>query len=288
MLTKFLIYVSMRASIVFFVDCIGGRFIMKKKRFLGIVAILLALVVCIPISGIFSGQKSYATDSQDEIEIKEVVEKFISNSFNFGISDYDTSLIDKESKVFLKYFELRNRYREDTLAMEDYNRENYIHESIGFEYSKLKIKNDIAEIKVREKFKSLDFSIKNDPTYSDGIDDFDVVLRKVDGSWKIHACKSYDNLSNQYDIRVDIDSLVDESLLNKENQFFRSSKPAKGASLDLEKLENEVEEYLNKPAIDLNEDVGYDKHSESSARSSSGYVNRSAMKSYNEAFKLRR
>lgn len=96
-------------------------------------------------------------------------------------------------------------------------------------------------------------SLRDGACYSTGEDDFDLVIRKVDSSWKIHACKSHDNITNQYDMRlVSVEQLVDYSVLNDGNRnVFRSQK-----GIDIKKLKKYVDDFLNKPTIDLNQDVG--------------------------------
>lgn len=183
----------------------------------------------IAVSGIIGGKSTKKTES--DTEIKSVVESFITNSYNLGISDYDTSLIDPESKTFLEYFELRNRYREESLASAGVNKENYEHISKKIEFNKIKIEKDVAYVNITEDYTSIDNSVLNDPSKGSGQDEFDIVLRKVDNKWKINACKSYDEVSNEYDRKVKIEELTS---LNGEK-----------AKLDLDKLKKEIEKNSN-------------------------------------------
>lgn len=244
-----------------------------KKTILKITSIVMLIALVITF-----GRISDATrfESNDTKEIKNVVETFISHSYNYGISDYDTSLIDKDSKIFLKYFELRNKYREDTLALANYNKDNYKHVSKRFEFDKLDINKDIAVVKVKEIYNSID-SVEPGPENIDsGKMDFDVILRKINDQWKIHACKGYDDMSNAYDWKVkDINELVDWSVLDPQ------SKMSNDNVIDLEKLQKDVIEYENKEPVDLDSDVGV-KENVYSYKSNN--VNRGRMKNYMDKY----
>lgn len=58
--------------------------------------------------------------NQEKRQVSSIAETFISNSYNSYFSDYDTRLIDKESKVFTYYFKKRNSIRERALRYAGY------------------------------------------------------------------------------------------------------------------------------------------------------------------------
>lgn len=188
----------------------------------------------------------------EDKEIENIVEAFISNSFNLGISDFDTSLIDPESSVFIEFFRLRNEYRKNTLATVGYNEKNLRHISKEFKFHTLKVNRETAYVDVDEYYENY---YNDDTEPGEGTINYKVLLRKVGDNWKVHACTSDDKITNQYDARVQLEDLVDFSLIDKDSKSVKSS-----ARLDIKKLKNEVNRHWKESTntnIDINSDVGY-------------------------------
>lgn len=249
------------------------------KKIVVVTSILLTLSIS---STMVSATSSYKnTTSYEKVsavengEIENVVEAFISNSFNLGISDFDTSLIDPESSVFIEFFRLRNEYRKNTLATVGYNESNLKHISREFKFNTLKVNGETAYVDVDE---SYEHYYDNDTEPGEGTINYKVLLRKVGDAWKIHACTSDDNISNQYDARVQLEDLVDFSLTDKYSKSTKSS-----ARLDINKLKNDVNRHWRESTntnIDINSDVGYPEPPKRRKRDTSGYVDRTEMKNY--------
>lgn len=226
-----------------------------KKIILGSFVIIFALSYTSLdyVYGLYNqpGNSSYLSEENEKMRIKEVVEKFISNSFNFDISDFDTSLIDPESKDFLKFFNLRNEHRKYMLSTVGAYEYNTKHICKKFDYSTIKITNDVAFVDVLEFGESY---YGDDPEPGTGTFGYQLLLRKIDGNWYVHACDSDDDVTNQYDAMVTLDDLVDFSLVDSKSKSNKKS----GARIDIDKLKKDVDDYLNeKPDVNMDNDVGY-------------------------------
>lgn len=171
------------------------------------------LIACFSLVMCISGSTIFASEGP---EIKNVVEHFISNSFNFSFSDYDTSLIDKDSKVFIEFFNKRNHLREKALNYADYTPDNLKYESKSFNYNSIKIENDIAYVNVDET--SYLFDKTNVENQEPGVNTitYDIVLSKHDNKWYIWSCSSNDYVVNEMDREIDIKKLASIPVKNIE------------------------------------------------------------------------
>lgn len=140
--------------------------------------------------------------NQEKRQVSSIAETFISNSYNSYFSDYDTRLIDKESKVFTYYFKKRNSIRERALRYAGYTPNTLKHTSKKFIFNLVTVNMNTAYVRVNEVY------YVHDRTSSDfdqpGIAsvDYEVVLHKRNNKWYIWSCTSHDPIINDLDREI--------------------------------------------------------------------------------------
>lgn len=185
----------------------------KKKRRRRILYILILVLVILIVPFYIRVKNNIQNNvyyDENKGEIESVVEKFISKSFNPGISDMDTSLIDSESRKYIEFFKERNSYRNSYLKDNGYSEDTYRYNS-GLRFNVMKVAKYMAYTRVTDSY-SIDYV--KEGKEATGTNSYDVVLKKVDGKWKIYACVSDDMKADKYDSSRDIFDFVDGSMLD--------------------------------------------------------------------------
>ena len=90
--------------------------------------------------------------NQEKKQVSSIAKTFISNSYNSHFSDYDTRLIDKESKVFIYYFKKRNSIRESALRYAGYTPSNLKERTKEFNFNLVSVNMDTAYIRLYEEY----------------------------------------------------------------------------------------------------------------------------------------
>lgn len=116
--------------------------------------------------------------NQEKRQVSSIAETFISNSYNSYFSDYDTRLIDKESKVFTYYFKKRNSIRERALRYAGYTPNTLKHTSKNFNSHLVTINMNTAYVRLNEVYYVYDKTSSDFDQPGIASVDYEVVLHK--------------------------------------------------------------------------------------------------------------
>lgn len=182
------------------------------KRIFSTILIIVCISSSIPLySRIKYNRQNNLYYKENRYEIERVIKNFISNSYNVGISDIDTSMIDKSSKKYLEFFKIRNKHRNTYLEKNGRTKDSYRYKS-GLNINVLKVSKTMAYASAVD---SYSIEIVDEKKEATGVDSFDIVLKKSAGKWKIYACVREDLKGiDDFDKRVDIFDFVDVSKLD--------------------------------------------------------------------------
>ena len=134
--------------------------------------------------------------NQEKRQVSSIAETFISNSYNSYFSDYDTRLIDKESKVFTYYFKKRNSIRERALRYAGYTPNTLKHISKNFNFQLVAINMNTAYVRLNEVYYVYDKTSSDSDQPGIASVDYEVVLHKRNNKWYIWSCTSHDPIIN--------------------------------------------------------------------------------------------
>lgn len=140
--------------------------------------------------------------NQEKRQVSSIAETFISNSYNSYFSDYDTRLIDKESKVFTYYFKKRNSIRERALRYAGYTPNTLKHISKNFNFQLVAINMNTAYVRVNEVYYVYDKTSSDSDQPGIASVDYEVVLHKRNNKWYIWSCTSHDPIINDLDREI--------------------------------------------------------------------------------------
>ena len=140
--------------------------------------------------------------NQEKRQVSSIAETFISNSYNSYFSDYDTRLIDKESKVFTYYFKKRNSIRERALRYAGYTPNTLKHTSKKFNFNLVSVNMNTAYVRVNEVYYVYDKTSSDFDQPGIASVDYEVVLHKRNNKWYIWSCTSHDPIINDLDREI--------------------------------------------------------------------------------------
>lgn len=140
--------------------------------------------------------------NQEKRQVSSIAETFISNSYNSHFSDYDTRLIDKESKVFIYYFKKRNSIRERALRYAGYTPNTLKHTSKKFIFNLVTVNMNTAYVRLDEVYYVYDKTSSDFDQPGIVSVDYEVVLHKINNKWYIWSCTSHDPIINDLDREI--------------------------------------------------------------------------------------
>ena len=140
--------------------------------------------------------------NQEKRQVSSIAETFISNSYNSYFSDYDTRLIDKESKVFTYYFKKRNSIRERALRYAGYTPNTLKYTSKKFIFFLVSVNMNTAYVRVNEVYYVYDKTSSDFDQPGIASVDYEVVLHKRNNKWYIWSCTSHDPIINDLDREI--------------------------------------------------------------------------------------
>ncbi|MGP1584823.1 hypothetical protein [Peptostreptococcus stomatis] len=140
--------------------------------------------------------------NQEKRQVSSIAETFISNSYNSYFSDYDTRLIDKESKVFTYYFKKRNSIRERALRYAGYTPNTLKHTSKKFIFNLVSVNMNTAYVRLDEVYYVYDKTSSDFDQPGIASVDYEVVLHKRNNKWYIWSCTSHDPIINDLDREI--------------------------------------------------------------------------------------
>lgn len=140
--------------------------------------------------------------NQEKRQVSSIAETFISNSYNSYFSDYDTRLIDKESKVFTYYFKKRNSIRERALRYAGYTPNTLKHTSKKFIFNLVTVNMNTAYVRLDEVYYVYDKTSSDFDQPGIASVDYEVVLHKINNKWYIWSCTSHDPIINDLDREI--------------------------------------------------------------------------------------
>ncbi len=140
--------------------------------------------------------------NQEKRQVSSIAETFISNSYNSYFSDYDTRLIDKESKVFIYYFKKRNSIRERALRYAGYTPNTLKYTSKKFIFNLVSVNMNTAYVRVNEVYYVYDKTSSDFDQPGIASVDYEVVLHKRNNKWYIWSCTSHDPIINDLDREI--------------------------------------------------------------------------------------
>lgn len=140
--------------------------------------------------------------NQEKRQVSSIAKTFISNSYNSHFSDYDTRLIDKESKVFIYYFKKRNSIRESALRYAGYTPSNLKERTKEFNFNLVSVNMDTAYIRLYEEYYVYDMTRSDFDRPGTASVDHEVVLHKRNNRWYIWSCTSHDPIINDLDREI--------------------------------------------------------------------------------------
>lgn len=140
--------------------------------------------------------------NQEKRQVSSIAETFISNSYNSYFSDYDTRLIDKESKVFTYYFKKRNSIRERALRYAGYTPNTLKHTSKNFNSHLVTINMNTAYVRLNEVYYVYDKTSSDFDQPGIASVDYEVVLHKRNNKWYVWSCTSHDPITNDLDREI--------------------------------------------------------------------------------------
>lgn len=137
-------------------------------------------------------------------DVKKSIEDFIPKNLSFMFSSTDFDLVAPNSEVFIEFLKLRNEYRtrtlnaagvrEDDLEFVKYN---------NFKYNSIKwIKDDVVEVDLKAEKMT---KYKDDPESGESVFNYKVVLINDGNSWKIWSATVFDEATNPFDNKENID-----------------------------------------------------------------------------------
>lgn len=140
--------------------------------------------------------------NQEKRQVSSIAETFISNLYNSYFSDYDTRLIDKESKVFIYYFKKRNSIRERALRYAGYTPNTLKYTSKKFIFNLVSVNMNTAYVRVNEVYYVYDKTSSDFDQPGIASVDYEVVLHKRNNKWYIWSCTSHDPIINDLDREI--------------------------------------------------------------------------------------
>lgn len=140
--------------------------------------------------------------NQEKRQVSSIAETFISNSYNSYFSDYDTRLIDKESKVFTYYFKKRNSIRERALRYAGYTPNTLKYTSKKFIFNLVTVNMNTAYVRLDEVYYVYDKTSSDFDQPGIASVDYEVVLHKINNKWYIWSCTSHDPIINDLDREI--------------------------------------------------------------------------------------
>lgn len=140
--------------------------------------------------------------NQEKRQVSSIAETFISNSYNSYFSDYDTRLIDKESKVFIYYFKKRNSIRERALRYAGYTPNTLKYTSKKFIFNLVSVNMNTAYVRLHEVYYVYDKTSSDFDQPGIASVDYEVVLHKINNKWYIWSCTSHDPIINDLDREI--------------------------------------------------------------------------------------
>lgn len=140
--------------------------------------------------------------NQEKRQVSSIAETFISNSYNSYFSDYDTRLIDKESKVFIYYFKKRNSIRERALRYAGYTPNTLKYTSKKFIFNLVSVNMNTAYVRLDEVYYVYDKTSSDFDQPGIASVDYEVVLHKRNNKWYIWSCTSHDPIINDLDREI--------------------------------------------------------------------------------------
>ena len=140
--------------------------------------------------------------NQEKKQVSSIAETFISNSYNSYFSDYDTRLIDKESKVFIYYFKKRNSIRERALRYAGYTPNTLKYTSKKFIFNLVTVNMNTAYVRLDEVYYVYDKTSSDFDQPGIASVDYEVVLHKINNKWYIWSCTSHDPIINDLDREI--------------------------------------------------------------------------------------
>ena len=140
--------------------------------------------------------------NQEKRQVSSIAETFISNSYNSYFSDYDTRLIDKESKVFTYYFKKRNSIRERALRYAGYTPNTLKHTSKKFIFNLVTVNMNTAYVRLDEVYYVYDKTSSDFDQPGIASVNYEVVLHKINNKWYIWSCTSHDPIINDLDREI--------------------------------------------------------------------------------------
>lgn len=140
--------------------------------------------------------------NQEKRQVSSIAETFISNSYNSYFSDYDTRLIDKESKVFTYYFKKRNSIRERALRYAGYTPNTLKYTSKKFIFNLVTVNMNTAYVRLDEVYYVYDKTSSDFDQPGIASVDYEVVLHKRNNKWYIWSCTSHDPIINDLDREI--------------------------------------------------------------------------------------
>lgn len=140
--------------------------------------------------------------NQEKRQVSSIAETFISNSYNSYFSDYDTRLIDKESKVFIYYFKKRNSIRERALRYAGYTPNTLKYTSKKFIFNLVTVNMNTAYVRLDEVYYVYDKTSSDFDQPGIASVDYEVVLHKINNKWYIWSCTSHDPIINDLDREI--------------------------------------------------------------------------------------
>ena len=146
--------------------------------------------------------------NQEKKQVSSIAETFISNSYNSYFSDYDTRLIDKESKVFIYYFKKRNSIRERALRYAGYTPNTLKHTSKKFISNLVAVNMNTAYVRLDEVYYVYDKTSSDFDQPGIASVDHEVVLHKRNNRWYIWSCTSHDPIINDLDREINAFSIA--------------------------------------------------------------------------------
>lgn len=146
--------------------------------------------------------------NQEKRQVSSIAETFISNSYNSYFSDYDTRLIDKESKVFIYYFKKRNSIRERALRYAGYTPNTLKYTSKKFIFNLVTVNMNTAYVRLDEVYYVYDKTSSDFDQPGIASVDYEVVLHKRNNKWYIWSCTSHDPIINDLDREINAFSIA--------------------------------------------------------------------------------
>ncbi len=140
--------------------------------------------------------------NQEKRQVSSIAETFISNSYNSYFSDYDTRLIDKESKVFTYYFKKRNSIRERALRYAGYTPNTLKYTSKKFIFNLVSVNMNTAYVRLDEVYYVYDKTSSDFDQPGIASVNYEVVLHKINNKWYIWSCTSHDPIINDLDREI--------------------------------------------------------------------------------------